>query len=767
MQAHTRTRDRRFPPDRSPGIAAAPAMCIPMATCIAIAISIAIALGMPALGAPEGRADGRTQGPQEEGKGGRTDGRIEPAQPRGVFVEGEGVAFLLTGRGRWDSLTPGGVRILDVDGRDVAAVGGKGADAAAGDEGAESGKFREDGGVRVAIQDSADGARRLSIAGLGRGHWRLLVDPSGSPSGVPSGDGPAVEPIPFAVLPRIPPDLPGTGSALAVDAAISWLVAKPESGSGADVADCLRLARLAGIRMVRERITWQEVERTPGETRWGRYAEVAALAGRNDIAVYQIFHHTPSWAREDRDSKRMPDDLRYVHRFARALQERFRGTIDAWEPWNEPDIAVFSDDPADQLAAYQKAACLGFKAADARSTVLMVSLAHPPGAFVESFLENETGPYFDVYNYHIYDSVGGYARRAAAHAEMAARFGVSDKPLWVTEAGVPLKAPSGDLTHEQGVEQAEFIPKAYAVSLASGVERHFFFILPWYLERGVQFGLLDRKVRPGPGYVALAAMASALGNAAEPRVLEALPAGIAGYLFARGDGREAAVVWAEGERRSLVLPEGAEAQDVYGRGVSAGPDRAVTVTSRAVYVVGGPEGFAAWKPRRCRPSSTASAASRDPARGGAAPSAPGDVGEIGLREVVPRFLFRADRGDKSREAWKVTVEGTLAGKLQVYNFSGTAFRGRVRIAAEPGLAVEPAEAEVSVEADGLATIDVLLRWEPDGADVRKARAVVVRARAEGGRAGGAGQPVGDSAGPGPAGAGDELRSSAAVLRVVR
>ncbi len=610
--------------------------------------------------------------------------RVEPERPRGAFSAGETPAFVLEGSG-----DPPGVRILAADGLDRGAV---------------------------KPERTSEGRFRVAAPGLEPGPYRLVLDLPGGMAGPSSS---------FALLPERPAGLPGKEGAIACDGAISWLVAHPRA-KPSDVADTLRLAHLAGLGILRDRIAWGEVEPSPGEYRWGRYDAVASASKEAGLDVYQIFHASPHWSRSDHDSKRMPDDLRDAHRFARAAGERFRGRVSAWEPWNEPDITAFSEDPADQLAAFQKAACLGFKAADPGGKVLMVSLAMAPGLFIEGFLENETASYFDVYNYHTYEPLEGYERRAAVHARVRERFGIAGKPVWVTEAGIPLRTPTGDLKTEDALRQAEFLPRAYVLSLAGGTSRHFFFILPHYIENDVQFGLLTRDLAPGPGYSALAALTAALGDAKDPRALRGLPSGATGWLFARGDGLEAAAVWAA-EKVRLPLAGGLEARDLHGAPIKAAGDGTLEAGPRVSYIIGKPEGFSGWKPEA-------------PARpAGAPPPAP-----PGLPGIVLRFVFPADRSDKAKEAWRVGSDGTLDGRVQAYNFTSAEFKGKVRIGGEDGLRIDPAEKEVRIDAGGLVTLEVELRWE-SGGGIHRARAIAEP-----------GAPAETSA-----------RSSAAVARIVK
>jgi hypothetical protein len=650
--------------------------------------------------------------PAEAAQGGW---KVEPDKARGVFAAGEDAVFILEG----GSGRPA-VRVLDLQGQ-------------------EAGKPE--------IQEISPGRLRLAVKGLRAGHHRLFVDAGasstgGADSGAASAAGAnagganagaaAGAPLSFAVLPEVRPAARGAEGAISCDAAISWLVARrgsPESPvtNPRDVADCLHLARLAGLGLLRDRIAWGEVEPRPGEYAWGRYDAVATASKEAGLAVYQILHASPYWSRADHEAKRMPDDLRCAHRFARAAAERFRGRVVAWETWNEPDIPAFSQDPADQLAAFQKVMYLGFKSADPEVLVLMVSLAHPPGPFIDSFLENETVPYFEVYNYHTYDALDGYARRANAHAEVAARFGAGDKPVWVTEAGIPIKTPAGDLSLADAVRQAEFVPKAYAGSLGNGVSRHFFFILVHYIENNVQFGLLEKDLRPGPGYSALAALAAALGAARDARALRGLPAGMEGWLFSRGDGLEAAVVWAEKGEADLPLAAGIELYDLYGRALEPSSGGTFRLGEKAAFLVGKPEAFAAWKPEAAaaRPEAVKS--------------------QFSLKEVVLRIVFPKERTDKAREAWRVDGEGLLAGSVQVYNFSPAAVEGAVEIGGAPGLAVDPARKQLRVEPGQMESLEIKLRWGESADAIRKLRAVLVV--------------------EGPAA--NKERSSAAVARIVK
>ena len=176
------------------------------------------------------------------------------------------------------------------------------------------------------------------------------------------------------------------------------------------------------------------------------------------INVYQIFHHVPAWSRADKDVQAVTDDLRDVYAFARALATQFRGRVQAWEAWNEPDIKLFFTHPSSESAALQKAAYLGFHAVDPQLRVLGPSMAY--GTFSENLLENGTGQYLDIWNYHIYADPSAYAARRRGFQNQLTRHGIR-VPDWITEAGDPLEGPEGVLGRAARIHQARFLSRAF------------------------------------------------------------------------------------------------------------------------------------------------------------------------------------------------------------------------------------------------------------------------------------------------------------------
>lgn len=492
----------------------------------------------------------------------------------------------------------------------------------------------------------------LDLGALPRGYYTVSV-----------GEGPQAAQAPVVVVPR---PRPRRVDRLAVDAAHSWLIPPARFADGAE------LLRLAGFHWIRERLNWGEVEPERGKFVWGRYDASAEAEAARGLRVYQIFHACPSWARADGNGTRFPDDLRDVYTFARQAAIHFKGKVGAWEVWNEADIAGFSTDSPAEYAAFFKAAVLGFKAGDRNLEITQVSLALQATRYHEGLYRNGTADYMDIFNYHIYDLPANYPRRAQGHFDVMDAARVWNAPVWLTEAGIPLHETGGTLSEADRRKQAEFIPKSYAMSLASGTDRHHFFVFPHYLENGIEFGVMDADMHPYPGYAALAAVTSLLGEA-EYRGRVPVPgaADAQALRFANGTD-ETIVAWSDAGR------------------VPAGP--LLTAAGRRVYncvgaqielwdgVLGPSPVFLVGKPLDL--PATPPLARRDPSK-------------IGIRgtpsDVVLRVRLPEARVIKTAENHLVRGGAAEPVEVQVYNFGKTARRVHTLLRAPSGWKLDEAE----------------------------------------------------------------------------
>ncbi len=470
-------------------------------------------------------------------------------------------------------------------------------------------------------------------------------------------------------------------SPICVDSATAWFANnRPE-----DQEKLASLAALAGVNWVRDRLTWRDLEPQRGHLVEQRttYDSAAAIQTQYGLNVLQVFHATPAWAWDaaldgQRPGGRFPRDLRDVYRFCKAMAVRFKGRVHAWEPWNEANIDVFGGHTVDEMCSYQKAAFLGFKAGDPDVTVGWNAYTTlPTQQHTQGLLDNDVSAYFDTYNIHTYEWAHDYAGLWGP-----ARQAAGGKPLWITESDRGLKyvtpEPWCELSREDEIHKAEYIPQSYASSLYAGSARHFHFILGHYYEthNGAQFGLLRKDMTPRPAYVAIAAAgrllagAVCLGRWTQPDEPDAHV-----YAFrASPDGAasDVLVAWAEKKvdwpqrrqtRIAWSLPAGWQAQGVYdylGRPIESIPSE---LTSAAVYIVL-PAGRTADLPlttieRVITPQATAS--------------------PIVMQVQMPKASSMKIEPRPWSQAWEYKI---AAGKpfrltMYAYNFSDTAAEGQI------------------------------------------------------------------------------------------
>ena len=272
------------------------------------------------------------------------------------------------------------------------------------------------------------------------------------------------------------------------------------------------------------------------------------------LQVLQVNHVCPAWAGPAH--QRFPADLRHAYRFYRAMAQRWAGKVLAFEPWNEADIPMFGGHTGSEIASLQKASYLGLKAGNPRLIACQNVFADHGQAILADFHANQAWPYFDTFNLHHYAAVNQYPAIYADFPPVAA-----GRPLWVTEFNAPV-AWSGDEKRREPSDpdlrvQAERVAKVFSGPLHEGARAAFYFMLPHYVERQTQFGLLHPDLTPRPAYVALAAVGRLLADAQPLGKLKADKRSVHGFLFrARPDGKEQLVLvaWADRNQPRLPLP---------------------------------------------------------------------------------------------------------------------------------------------------------------------------------------------------------------------
>src|SRR5436305_1529285 len=120
---------------------------------------------------------------------------------------------------------------------------------------------------------------------------------------------------------------------------------------GAELASQLDRVKAAGLGWVRIDFIWAAIEPRKGKYDWRGYDAIAAAARARGLQVFATIAYTPAWATDGSEITgvpRNPDDWR---RICFRAAKRYRGKINYWGLWNEPNLKNSCSGTGDKIIA--------------------------------------------------------------------------------------------------------------------------------------------------------------------------------------------------------------------------------------------------------------------------------------------------------------------------------------------------------------------------------------------------------------------------------
>ena len=362
------------------------------------------------------------------------------------------------------------------------------------------------------------------------------------------------------------------------------------------------LAQAAGATWERIIFPWSRMEPQPGMLQRGYFTrqQIRDQVARGFTEV-GVLIYTPDWAASDPKlphPKRVPRNLylrwddpeNYWGSFVGRVAASYRGLVDHWIIWNEPDLydptgRWFFDGSFEDYYQLLKVAYRSIKANNPDAKVILAGMAYtydkwydrPP--YVGSLLEVAAADpsarrndwYLDAVAVHTYGNpLNSYAQPMMMRRILEARS--IDKPIWIMESnavpGDDPKAPVKQSAYRASQdEQASYVIQSYALGIAAGVERQSIYkMLDETAEDGQFFGLIRNDGSIRPAYVAYQTAASYFngvrwasydwsGSKNPPTAAEvdALLATNQGRSWWTWPGQVNRVVMERGERRTTVV----------------------------------------------------------------------------------------------------------------------------------------------------------------------------------------------------------------------
>lgn len=275
-----------------------------------------------------------------------------------------------------------------------------------------------------------------------------------------------------------------------------------------------QMAYNAGARVDRWEIRWDQVEAQPNV--WTFAAPDAAVQGARQVGlqVEGILIGTPAWAvaAGELPGNGLPAGLDLPVTdpgnlwavYVRQTVDHYRGQIQDWEIWNEPDLPYFWSSTPQEYFQLLKVADQVIHTEEPGAAVIMAGMVAPDLTFFGQVLDaanhdpeaRQNHGYFDIAAWHSYGAASLlYSNILHVKALLAAK-GYGSIPLWVTEDGFPANNPNGE------PRQAAYVLQTVAYAFAAGAAKVLIYRLSDDSEPKT-WGLVSASGVPRMGYVAL------------------------------------------------------------------------------------------------------------------------------------------------------------------------------------------------------------------------------------------------------------------------
>ena len=267
-------------------------------------------------------------------------------------------------------------------------------------------------------------------------------------------------------------------------------------------------AKFGSWRLWDAYVNWRHLEPQRGYWDFKRLDKYVAMAKLTGVDILLPLALTPAWA-SARPLEKSPygpgnaaepynlDDWR---NYVRTVAKRYKGRIQHYELWNEPNIPDFFSGSPETLAKLAEEAYRILKDIDPANQLAAPAVVGGKEhlLWLDRYLAAGGGKFMDALSHHFYV--------AQTHPEamlpmveqvrkIANKHGLSSMPLWNTEAGWWIDHSDGTVTTEQMVpgwkklnaaDAAAYASRALILGWAAGLARYY-----WYAWDNYSMGMIE------------------------------------------------------------------------------------------------------------------------------------------------------------------------------------------------------------------------------------------------------------------------------------
>ncbi len=168
---------------------------------------------------------------------------------------------------------------------------------------------------------------------------------------------------------------------------------------------------------VKQTFAWEDIEPVPGEMNFSRADQLVSELEAKNLRVVARLSDAPAWthpnlAKTENVVDAPPDDVALFGRFCGTLAERYRGRIDAYQIWNEPNLSREWGGQTPNAAGYVgllKACSDAIRAVDPDAILISAglaptgnydALAHPDDLYLQAMYDAGFQQFVDVVGMH-------------------------------------------------------------------------------------------------------------------------------------------------------------------------------------------------------------------------------------------------------------------------------------------------------------------------------------------------------------------------------
>jgi hypothetical protein len=245
------------------------------------------------------------------------------------------------------------------------------------------------------------------------------------------------------------------------------------------------------VRLWDAGVMWSQVEVAPGRYSWTKLDAFVEWGARTKTKILLVLGQPPLFYRPAAPSLRFssasllpPTSMKAWVRYVDAVSRRYRGRIEAYEPWNEVNLPGYYSGTADDMVLLTRIARLVIKRNDPKALIAAPSLLSAgswswPSMRAHLRALARWGWPVDVYNVHVYPwrsrPITGNHEYLSQYLRLLQQAGAPRKPIWNTEANIRQPLDPSAAGSDLGQSTAYYMSLMSIDSMTLGVTRMY-----WY-----------------------------------------------------------------------------------------------------------------------------------------------------------------------------------------------------------------------------------------------------------------------------------------------